>query len=74
MKGVSLGYVGRNGNLKDLKQAFEEMLYRPPFLVFLAVSLFESVDLIWSARTTVLIRGNIFFFSLTSNKCTTQMF
>ena len=35
------------------KQAFEEMLYRPPFLVFLAVSLFESVDLIWSARTTV---------------------
>ena len=53
VKGVSLGYVGRNGNLKDLKQAFEEMLYRPPFLVFLAVSLFESVDLIWSARTTV---------------------
>ena len=29
------------------------MLYRPPLLVFLAVSLFESVDLIWSARTTV---------------------
>ncbi|KAJ1492813.1 magnesium transporter [Baffinella frigidus] len=35
-------------------KAFEGMLYRPPFLVFLAVSLFEAVDLIWSGRSTVM--------------------
>mmetsp|Transcript_11867 Transcript_11867/g.28384 ORF Transcript_11867/g.28384 Transcript_11867/m.28384 type:complete len:312 (-) Transcript_11867:42-977(-) len=33
---------------------FEDMVYRPSFLVFLAVSIFESVDLIWSQRQTSL--------------------
>jgi len=50
--GVVAGNTTEHGEVTVAE--FEDMIFRPSFLVFLAVSLFESVDLIWSQRTTVM--------------------